>query len=79
MDSHSKFIVEAFKEAVTSRQFFIALNLYKSYDYILLAKYRDHVPALIEVIDNDPYFMEIKLILLDKFLQSFDFDTAQNV
>ena len=79
MDSHSKFIVEAFKESVTSRQFLIALSLYKSYDYILLAKYRDHIYSLIEVIGNDPYFMEIKLILLDKFLQSFDFDTAEKV
>ena len=57
-------IVEAFKEATNSLQFFVALKLYKYYGFLLEVNQIEFTPFLIQQVVENPYFIEAKLQLI---------------
>ena len=68
-------IIEGFKEAIESKQFFIALKILSKYEYILEMNLIKISLVLVNSISEDPFFMEVKLKMIEKFVHLMDYKT----
>lgn len=68
-------IVEGFKVAIRKKQLFIALKLLAEYDYILDQNEFEVMNVLIQSIQEDPFFMEVKLRLIERSLHLMQYNT----
>lgn len=70
-------IIEGFKEALESSQFFIAVKLMAKYEYILQINMSQLSQPLINCILDNPFFMEVKLRLIESSIHLFDFESMK--
>lgn len=74
-----KLITEGFKAAVQAKRFFSALRFVHDFDYILERNILEVSNALIESLKEDPFYAEIKISMLAKFVSLMSFDTISNL
>ena len=67
------------KETIDSSEFENFFVVVKKYDFTLKELSRHFVDKLIENILEDPYYLEIKLIIILYFLTEFNRESAQNL
>ena len=75
----SELIIEGFKEALESNQFKIAIKLMHDYEYILQINQSKVSQSLVNSIHDGPYFMEVKLRLVEQSVRMMDFDSMKKL
>ena len=75
----SQLIIEGFKEALESNQFHIAIKLMHNYEYILQINQTKLSSSLINCLLADPFFMEVKLRLVEQSVRLMDFDSLKSL
>ena len=68
-------IISAFKESVRTLNLLIAFKLYDKYNLLLELNQIEVTPFLVQQLTENPYFIEHKLKLIEKFLDVMDKST----